>query len=58
MQNLETCLGLLIAKAERVLCHIMLLTIFLHWIWSTAAVKIFCYPWLAFWLRNVPLDKK
>ena len=44
----ESCL--LIAEADRVLCHlVMLLPVFLRWIYSETQLLLtfFCYSWLA-----------
>ena len=65
MQHLETCL--LIAEADRVLCHlVMFLSVFFHAMYKMIdeiqlLTRFVCYSWLVcrlgFWLRNAPLVK-
>ena len=63
MQHLETCL--LIAEADRVLCHLVMFfnCLFLLDVQNEIQLlsRFFCNSWLVcllrFWLRNAPLVK-
>ena len=62
MQRLETCL--LIAGADRVLCHLMFETVFFYLVYKmkySCLSRLFCNSWLVCLLRilltNAPLVK-